>query len=291
MKEIMKLLSFVVLTLCLAAPVQAQRPDEIIMTESGEPLNPQKKPVDDIVPERTTFQKRVLPYDPVREADIFWERRIWRVIDVREKMNLPFAYPPRPFFSILMDAAKSGELTVYSNEDDKFSTALTPEEVAAKGASIDTVTTFDPETYEEKIKIVTNEINPEDVKRFRIKEVWFFDKEVSTLQVRILGIAPILDVKDENGDFLYEQPMFWVYYPDARNLLAKERVYNITGNDASPLSWEDMMEMRFFSSYIMKESNVFDRRLEQYLSGVDILLEGEKIKQEIFNFEHDLWSY
>ena len=286
----MKLLTLVILVLGLAAPAMAQRPDEVIMTESGDTIV-KNTPVDDIVERRTTFDKRVLPYDHVREADIFWEKRIWRVLDVREKMNLPFAYPERPFITILMDAAKSGELTVYGTEDDKFTVPLTAEEVASKGASIDTVTTFDPETYEEKIKIVTNSINPEDVKRFRIKEVWFFDKETSTLQVRILGIAPLLDVKDENGNFLYEQPMFWVYYPDARKTLAKEKVYNIAGNDASPLSWEDLMEMRFFSSYIVKESNVFNRRLQEYLTGVDLLLEGEKIKQTIFNFENDLWSY
>jgi gliding motility associated protien GldN len=290
MKGIMKLLGVAALAFCLTNPVMAQRPDDIIMTESGEPLN-QKRPVDDIVEKRTSFEKRVLPYDPVREADIFWEKRIWRVVDVREKMNLPFAYPPRPLFTILMDAAKNSEITVYSTEDDKFTQPLTAEEVAAKGASVDTVTTFDPETYDETIKIVVNEINPEDIKRFRIKEVWFFDKELSTLRVRILGIAPLRDIKDDNGNFLYEQALFWVYYPDARNLLAKEQVFNIAGNDASPLSWEDLFEMRFFSSYIMKDSNVFDRRLESYLSGVDILLEGEKIKQQIFNFEHDLWAY
>ncbi|MFN7116299.1 MAG: gliding motility protein GldN [Saprospiraceae bacterium] len=286
----MKLLTLVVLVLGLVSPALAQRPDEVIMTESGDTIV-KNTPVDDIVERRTTFDKRVLPYDPVREADIFWEKRIWRVLDVREKVNLPFVYPERPFFTILMDAAKAGEITVYSTEDDKFKQPLTADEVSAKGASTDTITTFDPETYEEKIKIVVNEINPEDVKRFRLKEVWFFDKEASSLQVRILGIAPLLDVKDDNGNFLYEQPMFWVYYPDARKVLAKERVFNITGNDASPLSWEDLMEMRFFSSYIIKESNVFDRRLNDYLSGVDILLEGEKIKQAIFNFEQDLWSY
>lgn len=291
MKGIMKLLTLVAFVLCLVSSALAQRPDEVIMTESGDTIV-KKTPVDDIVEKRTTFEKRVLPYDPVREADIFWEKRIWRVLDVREKMNLPFAYPDRPFFTILMDAAKSGEITVYSTEDNgKFTIPLTADEVAAKGASTDTITTFDPETYEEKIKIVVNEINPEDVKRFRIKEVWFFDKESSTLQVRILGIAPLLDVKDENGNFLYEQPMFWVYYPDARKVLAKERVFNIAGNDASPLSWEDLMEMRFFSSYIIQESNVFGRKLNDYLSGVDMLLEGEKIKQSIFNFEQDLWSY
>jgi gliding motility associated protien GldN len=110
------------------------------------------------------------------------------------------------------------------------------------------------------------------------------------MQVRILGIAPLIDVKDDNGNFRYEKPMFWVYYPEARESLARERVFNF-GNDTSPMTWEDLFEMRFFSSYIYKESNVFDRRLQEYLSGVDLLLEADKIKQEIFNFEHDLWSY
>jgi gliding motility associated protien GldN len=212
------------------------------------------------------------------------------VIDIREKMNLPFAYPERPFFSILMDAAINSEITVYSTEDDKFSASLTPDEVASMGATIDTVITFDPETYEEQLQVVRNDINPEDVKRFRLKEVWFFDEETSTMQVRILGIAPLVDKTDENGNFLYEKPMFWVYYPEAREILSRERVFNI-GNDASPITWEDLLEMRFFASYIYKESNVRDRRLQDYLTGIDLLLEADKIKQEIFNFEHDLWSY
>jgi len=273
--------------LLLALPLFSQQP-EGILTESSDPLG--NRPVDDIVEKRLTYEKRLLPYDHVREADIFWEKRIWRVIDVREKMNLPFAYPERPFFTILMDAATNGEITAYSTEDDKFTSPLGPNEVASMGTTIDTIVTFDPETYEEQIQVVRNDLNPEDVKRFRIKEVWFFDEETSTLQVRILGIAPLIDVKDDAGNFRYEKPMFWVYYPEAREVLARERVFNV-GNDASPVTWEDIMEMRFFSSYIYKESNVRDRRLQDYLSGVDLLLEASKIEQEIFNFEHDLWSY
>lgn len=246
--------------------------------------------MDDIVGKKLTSETRLLPYDHVREADIFWEKRIWRIIDIREKMNLPFAYPERPFFSILMESAINGEITVYSTEDDKFSSKLTPDEVASMGATIDTVITFDPETYEEQLQVVRNDINPEDVKRFRMKEVWFFDEETSTLQVRILGIAPLIDKNDENGNFLYEKPMFWVYYPEAREIFSRERVFN-AGNDASPMTWENLMEMRFFSSYIFKESNVRDRRIQDYLTGIDLLLEADKIKQEIFNFEHDLWSY
>jgi len=291
MKIALKLLGLSLLLLTFAAPLTAQVPDNIMMDAGEEDQEKQDRPLDDIVEKRTVAEKRVLAYDHIREADIFWEKRVWRVIDTREKMNLPFAYPERPFFSILMDAAESGEITVYSVEDDKFSQRLTPDEVKAMGASVDTITTFDPVTYEEKIEIVTNDINPEDVKRFRIKEIWFFDEETSTLQVRILGIAPLLDVKDENtGEFRYEQPMFWVYYPEARETLARERVFNFK-NDSTNQTWEDLLEARFFSSYIIKASNVHDRRLQEYLSGVDLLLESEKIRQEIFNFEHDLWSY
>lgn len=287
MKFVLKLFSLALMLFICNNGVVAQQPENIL-TESSDPN--EGRPLDDIVDKRLTVEKRLLPYDHVREADIFWEKRIWRVIDIREKMNLPFAYPERPFFSILMDAATAGEITVYSVEDDKFSSRLTPDEVASMGATIDTVITFDPETYEEQLQVVRNDINPEDVKRFRLKEVWFFDEETSTLQVRILGIAPLIDKTDENGNFLYEKPMFWVYYPEAREILSRERVFN-AGNDASPMTWEDLMEMRFFSSYIFKESNVQDRRIQDYLTGMDLLLEADKIKQEIFNFEHDLWSY
>ncbi len=286
MKLVLKLLGFsLLMMLCNIA--FAQQPDNIL-TESSDPN--EGRPLDDIVDKRTTVEKRLLPYNNVREADIFWEKRIWRVIDVREKMNQPFAYPERPFFSILMEAATNGEITVYSTENDKFTSMLTSDEVASMGASIDTAYTFDPDTYEEIIQVVRNDLNPEDVKRLRIKEVWFFDKQTSTLQVRILGIAPLIDVNDENGNFKYEKPMFWVYYPEAREVLSRERVFNV-GNDASPITWEDLLEMRFFSSYIYKESNVINRRLQDYLTGVDLLLEADKIKQGIFNFEHDLWEY
>ncbi len=288
MKIALKLLSLTLLTLLTFSNSAFAQLPEGVVTESTD-LNADR-PLDDITEKTNVMEKRILPYDHIREADIFWEKRIWRVIDVREKMNLPFAYPERPLFTIMMDAAMDNEIKVYSTEDDKFSARLEPGEVATMGATVDTVITFDPETYEEQIQIVRNELNPEDVKRFRLKEVWFFDEETSTMQVRILGIAPLIDVKDDNGNFKYEKPMFWVYYPEARQVLARELVFN-PGNDSSPNSWEDLFEMRYFSSYIYKESNVYDRKLQDYLSGVDILLEADKVKQEIFNFEHDLWSY
>ncbi len=284
-----------------ATVVIAQDPEEIETTpatgtEEGTPVEEEsaEAPIDDVVKKEIMGQRKVLPYQPIRESDIFWEKRIWRIIDVREKMNLPFAYPEEPFFKILSDAATKGDLPVYSTDEDgaKFKKRLSTDDVLSMLSKTDTVVTFDPETYEEKLQIVRNDINWEDVKRFRVKEVWFFDKETSTLQVRILGIAPMIDVRDNEGNFRFEKPMFWVYYPHAREMFARHRVFTMGGNTNVTTSWEDMFEMRHFASYIYKESNVYDRKLEDagYL-GVDLLMQSERIKNEIFNWEHDLWQY
>jgi len=272
----------------------AQDPEEIESEEVTATEEPEGGAIDDVVKKEIMGERRVLPYQPIRESDVFWEKRIWRVIDVREKMNLPFAYPEQPFFKILSDAATKGDLPVYSVDEDgaKFKKRLSTEDVLSMLSKSDTVITFDPETYEEKITIVNNDINWEDVKRFRIKEVWFFDKETSTMQVRILGIAPMIDVRDNEGNFRFEKPMFWVYYPHARELFARHRVYTMGGNMNATISWDDYFEMRYFASYVYKESNVYDRKLEDYIPpSVDLQMESERIKAEIFNWEHDLWQY
>ena len=290
MKVSLKILSLCFLALFCVTAAFAQPAPEPIVTESSNP--DEDKPLDGVY-ERTIIKETPpLKYDHIREADVFWEKRIWRVLDVREKMNKPFVYPEAPFINIILDAATSDnpEITLYSTIDDKFSEALDPNEASTIGISVDTIITFDPETFEEKMKVVRNELNWEDIKRFRIKEVWFFDEETSTMQVRILGIAPLREVFDDQGNFKYEQPMFWVYYPELRDVLARKEAFNPL-NDAARMSWEDLFEMRYFSSYIYKESNVYDRRIQDYMTGVDILLESEKIKNEIFSFEHDLWSY
>lgn len=248
-------------------------------------------PVNDIVEKRTKQQRRILAYEDVREADVMWQKRIWRVLDVREKINLPFANPQRPLITIMMEAAERGDIELYGTLDDKFTTPLTEDERKGLAGGIDTVPVVNPETYEVTYELVERELNPDDIRRYRLQEIWFFDKESSTMKVRILGIAPLKDEFDENGNFLYELPMFWVYYPAARQMLANEEAYAF-GNDAANRSWEDVFESRYFNSYIFKESNVLDRRIGGYLTnGRERLLEAERIKQEIFNFEQDLWSY
>ena len=281
--------SFVILlVLGLTLNVNAQKEDDVI-TESSE-LD-EDIYIDDVVQKRLIFENRVLPYEPIREADVSWEKRMWRILDVREKINLPFINPNRPFFNVLLESIENGDMVAFKGNSDNFKDPLTQDDLNKIIFRIDTTVVFDPETYEEEIKVVRSVINYEDIKRYRLKEIWFFDEESSTMKCRILGIAPIKDELDDNGNFKYELPLFWVYYPEAREILAKERVFN-PYNDNAPMSWSDLFEARFFSSYIYKVSNTLDLRLkDQFGEGEDMLLESEKVKRELFNFEHDLWTY
>jgi gliding motility associated protien GldN len=273
--------------------LNAQKGAEEIITESSEPA--EDRYVDDIVSKRLVVENTVLPYEPIREADIAWQKKVWRVLDTREKMNLPFRYPEKPLFNVFREMIENGDITVF--EDEKFTTALTPEEVEKSLNRVDTSVIFDYDTYEEKVQVVKSEISWEDINRFRVKEIWFFDEESSRLRVRILGIAPERDVyDDETQEFKYSLPLFWIYYPEARNLLSKHRIFN-ENNDMAPMTWAALFESRFFSSVIYKSSNVLDLRVKDMFdatkenSNIDILLESKKIKAELFNFEHDFWTY
>lgn len=250
--------------------------------------------IDDIVPRRMITENVVLPYEAVREADIAWEKRIWRIIDTREKINLPWRAEEEPFFNILKEMILNGDITAF--EDERFKTPLTGEEVEGKLYKIDTIPSFDYETYQEKIEVVKNTLDWRSIKKYRIKEIWYFDEEASMLKNRILGIAPIMEEEVEGLDRPLVYPLFWVYYPEAREYLGKKRVRN-DDNDIAPMSWADLLDNRFFNSIIYKRSNVLDYKVEDYFdpksdtANMDILLQSEKIKQELFNFEHDLWEY
>ena len=299
MKVNFQLTLLLALVLSVSGSLLAQRPGNpqtngTSITLPGAPSpddDPFVRPVNDIIEKRSVAERRILPYEHVREADIMWQKRVWRVLDVNELINLPFKNPEEPLINILIEAADTGAITLYGTLDDKFTTPMTEEERAAIAGGVDTVEVINPDTYESTYELVQRDLNPDDIRRYRIQEIWFFDKESSTMKVRILGIAPLKDEFDEAGNFLYELPMFWVYYPQARQYLANKNAY-AEGNDAAQRSWEDVFEMRYFNSYIIKESNVRNERIGGYLEdGRERLQEAERIKQEIFNFEQDLWSY
>ena len=243
--------------------------------------------LDDEVRSRNLQERNLLSWEPIRENDVVWKKTVWRVIDVRQKMNHHFSYPVRPFVNILLDAVKGGEVLAFTGDD--FNEVYANQDIAEKISSIDTIEVLDPYTYDLDTAIVHNNLDPDDIKRYRIKEIWYFDKETSTLKVRIVGLAPLRDISDSHGNFIAEEPLFWLYYPDAREYLSMERAF-VVGNEAAQTSWEDILEMRLFDGFIYKESSVRDLRLKDYLSGTDLLLESERIENSLFNYEQDLWS-
>ena len=252
-------------------------------------LSAQDAPLNDITQRQLIRDQRVLPLQDPDERDLFWERHLWRVIDVRQKINHPFVAPQRPFFELLCDLADQGSIQLYSSENDRFTLPLSGAERNGILHRKDTIEVILPDftvTYKE----ISETIYYEDIKRFRVKEIWYFDSHLSEMRVRILGIAPLREVYDEAGHFLYEMPLFWVHYPSARPHLARYEVVT-EANEAARTTWSDLWDRRQFDSYVYKHSNTLDLRLGDRYSGTDLLLEAQKAEAEVFNFEHDLWSY
>lgn len=241
------------------------------------------------IPSSLLAGRKPLTYPKIRESDILWSKKVWQIIDTREKMNQAFRYPKRPFFDIVAEAIASGTITAYDPDYNDFSKALDKNKLKAILFHSDTFEIFDPITFEPHYQVVTNNIEYHDIHRYRIKEVWYFDTNSSTMRTKILGIAPIRTITTDAG-IQYEEVLFWLYYPNCREVFARQAAF-LNGNDRAVMSWEDVFEMRKFSSYIYKENNVKNERLADYTSGAALLIESNRLKAEIFNFEQDLWSY
>lgn len=248
-----------------------------------------------------TKTKRVVPYTHIREADVMWARRVWRTIDLREKMNHPLYFPTeaindrKSLFDVIRQGLLvDGSITAYSvgaiGTDDEFKKPLLASELKELFTRLDTQYTESLETGD--MEMVVQEINLEsrDIKMYNIKEDWIFDKQRSTMDIRIIGIAPMQEKRGEDGEVRGYAPLFWLYYPECRYLFANWEAFN-RENDAERRSFEDIFWKRQFSSYITKWSNVYDRGINQYKTGLNALLEGEEIKQQLFEFEHDLWNF
>jgi gliding motility associated protien GldN len=233
--------------------------------------------------------KPFLLQDYVEQRDVLWEKKIWRELELSEKMNHHFSNAKGTLLDVLLDANQKGKIEFYSAKNDNFSCVLGKDDVKRIMGKYDTLSVFNPDEEIYENKVVYNSLDQNNLVRYRIKEVWYFDSKHSKLKVKILGIAPIMNFYDNDGNFIAELPLFWIYYPHAREELSQ---YSLADNvpQAKNLSWDDIFQMRYFSSRITKENNLYDRRISDYKNGRDAVAESDNIHNEIFNYEQDLWE-
>jgi gliding motility associated protien GldN len=270
---------------------------------------PQKVKAQDILTEVYTREhipnKAPVPYPYIREADVMWAKDIYRIVDLKQKQNLPLYYPTRPIndrynlVQLILWGIDNEGIRAFSTDDPKneFTVPLDRAKIdQAFGAGTETIKKTNISTGALEDTTIQNDRKTDEVKQILVKEKWFFDKNHSVMNVRIVGLCPIrvyyrLDDQGLPTDIPMKRQTFWVYFPEIRPLLARHEIFN-DNNDAQRISFDDYFMQRRFNSYIFAESNVYENRwINSYAVGMDVLLEADKIKEYLFNMEHDLWEY
>ena len=271
--------------------LNARIPEEIGMKTKAQQISDNDKP---------------LAYGYVHDRDVLMGKMVWEIIDLSEKINFPLYFPidtanigsdRRSLYDVLTRAIKSGEITeVYS--DSYFNTKKTYKDIQASLSRIDTT-----DAGREQINagqrvseeyIMRSDLTAQDVTQYKIKGFWYFDKRQSELKYRLLAICPVTpDVYTMNSDEKDYIELFWIFFPDARDVLHEAKAFN-DKNSAMPISFDQILNSRRFNSVIYKEENVYgDREIKEYMkdNAQNQLLEAERVKEKIRDFESDMWNY
>jgi len=292
-------LTIVLLILAVSLPLKAQVKSTAKMTEQSTWSG-----LDQVYKKEHIFSKKPIEYPHVREADIMWSKVVWRIIDLREKMNQPLYYPTKPvgdrmnLIELMLQSIKEGGLKAFAaplDDPNEFKEPITYEQVIANFDAKDRKEgVLDVATGLTDTLTIKGEMKTDEVLQIMVKEMWFFDRKRSVLDVRIVGICPIrvfYEPEDTNKENVQKKKLFWVKYPEARPFLAQKEVFNAY-NDAEMRSFDEIFYKRFFTGFIVQESNVYNNRIvADYALGVESLQEAERIENMIFQFEHDLWEY
>ena len=279
--------------------LNAKTPDEIGKKTPAQLISDNDKP---------------LAYGYVHDRDVLMGKTTWELIDLDERINFPLYYPidtanigkdRRSLFSVLLNGIKTGKITeVYA--DDYFNTKKTLKDMQSSFKYVDTTQAgideinnyFDDYKAGRKILdpqyINTKDLTAQDISGYKIKGYWYFDKRQSELKYRLLGICPVSpearDIGAENPDVI---ELFWVYFPAIRDVLHEAKAFN-DKNSAQPITFDHLLNSRRFNGVIYKEENVYgDRSIADYEKDNSQmqLLEAERVKEKIRNFEQDMWNY
>ena len=246
-----------------------------------------------------------LEYGYVDSRDVLWGKNVWEVVDLDERVNFPLYYPTdsnnigsdrRSLYDVLVTNVKKGKIDIYS--DSYFNDKIQLGDISAAMSKVDT-TDLGYEQYNagEQIDqqfINRRDITAADIEQYWIRGYWYFDKRQGELKYRLIGLAPVApDVNFIDDDEPVLVPLFWVWFPGAREVLHEAQVFN-PQNSAQPLSFDHLLNSRRFNGVIYRVDNIQgDREVKEYVADNALmqLLESERIKEQIRNFESDMWNY
>ncbi|MCA0132969.1 type IX secretion system ring subunit PorN/GldN [Winogradskyella alexanderae] len=273
--------------------LNAKIPEEIGMKTEAELLLDNDKP---------------LEYGYVGDRDILFSKIIWENVVLDERANFPLYFPTednlgsnrKSLFKVLKDNIDNGMISkVYS--DSYFTTEITNKDLENSLKKIDTLPIgydqFNADGYIDPEYIITTKIQSQDIKSYLIKGMWYFDKRQGEMKYRILALAPAApDINFIDSDNEADKEpigLFWVFVPEIRDILHEAKAFN-NKNSAVPISFDHLLNSHRFHGLIYKEENVYgDREVKEYIAENALmqLLESERIKDKIRNFEQDMWSY
>ena len=271
--------------------LNAKKPADIGVKSAGQLISDNDKP---------------LAYGYVHDRDVLMGKTTWEIIDLDERINFPLYYPidtanigkdRRSLYDVLIASIKAGKLTeVYT--DSYFNTKKTMKDIQSSLSKIDT-TDAGREQFNAGIPIdpqyiVKTDLGAIDVSQYKIKGYWYFDSRQSELKYRLLGICPVTPdvytIGKEEQDYI---ELFWIYYPAARDFLHTAKAFN-DKNSAMPMAFDQLFNSRHFNAVVYQEENVYgDRMINDYVkdNAQMELLESERVKEKIRDFEHDMWAY
>ena len=259
-----------------------------------------KKP-SEIGTELIKAEKKSIEYPEVDDTDVLWSKVVYEFIDLNEKLNFQLLFPVndeqytstrKSLWKIIRENVENGSIDeVFDVRNDNFlnSNKITgTEKIKDFYGSKFTPGDSRPQTY----------ATSSDITGYKIKGVWFFDKKHSEMKYRLLGIQPVGRNLKESGK---EQGYFWIWYPSIRDVLSNHMVFNDKNNN-NRISFDDLLVNRRFSSYIYKYDNVYgDRTIRDYIRQrngesnrqyqLRLIMESERIKKEILDFDVDMWGY
>ena len=254
----------------------------------------------------TTVKGNLIEFQHVYDRDIMRSVVVWEVLDLNEKLNFPYYFPTdtnniesnrRSLFDALVSGIRRGEIKeIYM--DGYFLNKKSVEDIESSLVLVDTselgIEQFNRGEQISSEYIDSLSISSKDILSYRIKGIWYFDKRYSEMKYRLIGLAPIsIDISDKGKEDFTEVELFWVFFADARKVLAKTFVFN-EKNVNHKVSYDEMLNTRRFTSVIYKEGNMYDdRNISDYIkeNAIFQLRESEIIKEKIRNMELDMWNY